>query len=364
MENRRRNPLVVALALLAAGCANYMKVEVEGRVVDEAGHPVAGVQVTTAPWPEGTVSPSPRSYVLTDLDGRFSATLPRATGPEQALFANVPNDNRGGFVVLPGDRASGLQIILQPLTTVRAEIDSASIPPAFRIMGPSVNAVSREPRPTIVGGLFGRGPGSGAVSFRLPPGTYELHANGGGKPLVRAFEVSAAGAEIDLGKLSLEPYKYQTLTGRPAPDLYFADARGVSKSFRLADLRGKWVLLFFWNHRMEYNRQMLESLSEFYAAAGKMRDRFEILVIHHSDDVLTVRDLDMALWHQDVRMPMPVIIDDQEKTFYAYGLERGPMFRSSPWEFLVDPEGRIVSHGFMAFSHLVLNLLEKKPSEK
>jgi len=365
MKNRRAGkPWALALSLLAAGCASYMKVEVEGRVIDESGQPVAGALVTTAPWTEGAASLARMNAVFSDKDGRFSATLPRHTGAEQALFANVPTGERGGYVILPGDRASGLQIVLQALTTVRAEIDSAAIPPDCRIDIPLVYAVSREPRSTIVGVRDPWSSVSGAVTFRLPPGTYELQANGGGKTLTRAFEVSAAGPAVDLGTLSLEPYKYQTLMGRPAPDLHIAEARGLPEGFRLSDLRGKWVVLCFWNHRMEYNPHMLDSLSEFYMAAGKMRDRLEVIVIHNSDDVLTLRDLDMALWFREVRLPMPVIIDDQERSFLAYGLERGPMFRSSPQEFLIDPEGRVVTHGFKVLPHLVLNLMEKKPAEK
>ena len=90
-----------------------------------------------------------------------------------------------------------------------------------------------------------------------------------------------------------------------------------------------------------------------------MRDRFEILAIHHSDDVLTVRDLDGALYFKGGRLPFPVIIDEEGKTFDAYGLERGAMFRSAPSQFLIDPDGRVVSGCFSVLAELILRLMEK-----
>ena len=36
------------------------------------------------------------------------------------------------------------------------------------------------------------------------------------------------------------------LYGKPAPPLHVADARGVSKSVRWSDFKGRWVLVEFW----------------------------------------------------------------------------------------------------------------------
>jgi len=355
-----KNLVALALSLLAVGCANYMRVEVEGRVVDEAGRPVPNAEVTTAPWYDVKDAPKLRTFIRTDKEGRFSATLPRSMAGRQAVFAVLADETKGGFTAFPGNKAADLRIVVQPLFPVRAEIDVSQIPAPFR-MGPQVYASSAPPRDALIA-TCAWNTNPRAVSFRLPAGSYSLTAIGAGKPVSRTFEVT--DREVDLGAIELEPYKYQTLFDREAPALHIADARGVSKDFKLSDLRGKWVVLFFWNHRMELNRHMLESLAGFYSNGEKMRDRFEVLVIHHSDDVLSVRDLDMALWRKDVRLPMPVIIDDGEKTFEAYGLERGPMFRSAPTEFLVDPEGKIVSHGFAVLPHLLASLMNLKLEEK
>jgi len=351
-----KNHIALALSLLAVGCANYMRVEVEGRVVDENQRPVAGAAVTTVPWFDVDDAPKMRTLVKTDADGRFSATLPRTMGSEQALFADV-GERLGGFVVLPGDKASGLEIVVRPFRTVRAQISNEKLPRKFRKYGPWINAVSVDPRMALVANRVDQWR-TGDVAWRLPPGRYELHASGAGKPLIHAFEVSASTDDLDLGTLALEPTNYQRLLDQPAPDLHFADARGVPKGFRLADWRGKWVVLVFWNHRMEENRHVVRSLIDFHEAGEKMRDRFEVLIVHNSDDVLTVRHLDGALFFKRMALTVPVVIDDREKSFEAYGLERGPWYRSAPSEFLIDPEGRIVSTGFEVLPRLTLALMD------
>ena len=355
-----KNLLVAAIALACIGCANYMKVEVEGRVVDEAGRPVPGAKVTTAPWTIPNASQQV-VFAVTDDEGRFSATLPRSMGGNQALFARLDDDRRGGFVAFQGDRGSELRIVVQPLLEVRAEIDQSLIPASIRAWGPSVNATSTSTLPALVATNEWWQPSSSSVTWRLPAGRYTLTAYGAGQPATQSFEVS--DRDVDLGAIEIEPYKWQELLERPAPELRVADARGVPKNFKLSSLRGKWVALVFWNHRMEANPHILPAYADLYESRTDMRDRFEILVVHQSDDVLTINDLETALWRKDVRLPMPVIIDDTEKTFEAYGLERGPMFRSAPQEFLIDPQGRVVAHGFGCFRLLAMNVLGV-PSKK
>ena len=118
-----KNRIFIALTLAAVGCANYMKVEVEGRVVDEAGRPVPNAEVTTAPWYDANESPQLRTFIRTDEEGRFNATLPRSMGGQQAIFAVLADESKGGFTSIPGNKATDVRIVLQPLYAVRAEID-------------------------------------------------------------------------------------------------------------------------------------------------------------------------------------------------------------------------------------------------
>lgn len=346
-----KNFTSLALALAALGCSSYMKVEVEGRVVDETGLPVPRAEVTTSPWFAAEQETRMKSFVKTDDQGRFSATLPRSTGPAQALFANAPGEDRGGYVVLSGEESTNLTIVLRPLITVRGKIDSSRIPTASGRPVPNwVSAVTAGETQAVVASRWQCS--SASVTFRLPPGSYEAHAQGPSRPLRRTFEVTASGGEVDLGTLELEPWPHQMLMGRPAPELHIADARGVPKDFKLSDWRGRRVVLFFWNHRMESNTHLLDILAAYHKHEAKA-DRYEILVVHNSDDVLTVRDLEKALWRKEIEMTLPVVIDDNEKSFIAFGLERGPMYRGSPSTFLIEPDGKVSSSGFEVYSLLL-----------
>ena len=51
---------------------------------------------------------------------------------------------------------------------------------------------------------------------------------------------------MDVGTNPLELTPISKNIGRPAMPLEFAEARGVPASFKLKDLKGKWVLMEFW----------------------------------------------------------------------------------------------------------------------
>jgi hypothetical protein len=72
----RRLPLLLVLALWAAGCkGEYDTAPVSGQVTLN-GKPVAKVAVMFQPVaPPGNINPGPGSYGITDEDGRYSLTV-------------------------------------------------------------------------------------------------------------------------------------------------------------------------------------------------------------------------------------------------------------------------------------------------
>lgn len=127
MKSRQRALLFVALPL-AVACASPAKTTpaarqlfgnaraiVEGRVVDRAGRPVAGLGVTAIPRGRD-IEWSPDA--TTDSDGRFTLTL---FAPAEyafllwrdgrAVITGDPDDPCRVFVVVrPGDRRAGLEL--------------------------------------------------------------------------------------------------------------------------------------------------------------------------------------------------------------------------------------------------------------
>jgi len=264
-------------------------------------------------------------------------------------------------------------IVLHPLTRVTGKV---FCPEANRTPGETM-AVVHPPR-DIKGSLQFTQCGSlkGEFSSLLPPGYYDLDISSS-KPNARMpkprerqardapddmprnrsgirIEVPAGLGDLDVGTLnvvlreSLELLAYPRLYGKPAPELSITDARGVPKSVQLADYRGKWVLLDFWELScVPCIKEGLPGLTKFYEEHAADRDRFEILAIcgNWNQEVKTIEEFDRLaepivekIWGGK-QLPFPVLIDGEEQTFQNYGIEGVPVV------LLIDPEGNVVKEG-------------------
>ena len=222
----------------------------------------------------------------------------------------------------------------------------------------------------------------GRFSFLLPPGTYDLDVYGElgesgdcidarmPKPHERRhhdappdmarfvggirIEVPLGKAALDLGALDVIPVNSPSLDyhaqfyGQRPPELSITDARGVPKSVKLADFRGKWVLLEFWGVTCPpCIKESLPALSRLYEKHADRRDRFEILAIcgNWTGEIRTMDDHDRlaAPIVKDVwggkPLPFPVLIDGDGQTFEAYGIG------GIPKSLLIDPDGNLVPGG-------------------
>lgn len=391
----RRSRLVLWLVLLAPAAAPAADREVRGRVLDAEGRPVAGADV--GPWwagngtgkrPDGSsfdlskseevrefwghlgrMDPRGRSSARTDDQGRFALKVP-------PIFHNLmamDRDRRiGGIAPVPkAPNDDPLEIRLGPLVRVRASFEG---PDGKRPYWTNVyvETLPRADRPIDSDRLAHCGGFEALFDVLLPPGEYRLHAYGesvkeGDAPDIGiepypTLIVPAGVRELDLGRLRMEKLPpgldkrkeaaraagtwgdYTKHYGEPPPPPNVADARGVAKDVKLADYRGKWLLVYFWGTGCpSCIGTGIPKLMRFDEEHAKDRDRFAILsvFIDYEGTLRSMDDVDRKLapivehvWKG--RSPkFPILLDPTFLTWERYGL---PGLGTT---ILIDPDGNL-----------------------
>lgn len=390
-------PPVLALLVVINGVRADEPREVRGQVVDAAGRPVADAAVgcfwrangsgrdrdgkpydltkeenVRLLWGHlGEMEPTGRPQPLrTGSDGRFSIKDP---DPYFAVMAMDRSRRQGGIALIPkAEGAEPLEIRLVPLVTVRGSFEgprSGQQPSWTHVY---VHLPGDPSRPLHSTRLVSCGSFEAKFEVGLPPGKYTLQAYSqfadkeqleGELVPDKAFVLETGRTDVDLGRLKLVPHRpdRQTLEakakaegswndytqhyGESPPPWHATDARGVSKDARIADFRGKWVLLDFWglSCRPCLTRGM-PKLMKFYEEHAAQRDQFEILsiCIDFEGELKSMADVDRALepivkhvWGGK-SLPFPIVLDTTFKTWERYGLPGlGTII-------LIDPDGKLV----------------------
>jgi hypothetical protein len=337
----RSLPLLPLLLLAACSSANL-----RGRVVDDLGQPMAGARISIGGFP--TPAELDENILFeTDENGEFDGPVMFRSRSGAPVRAMAP-DGRSGGVGHVNRRREPVTIVMRPLSAVKGLVrfdklsgpvrewldkprDGTGYRPRVLIGRPRV--VERLKGPETVYDYVATGTlDYGRFEFLLGPGTYRVQIGGVYQPMFREFTVPATGEAVDLGEFEALPDPKTALFGEPAPALHLVDARGIPRDFQWSSMRGKTVLLYFWDHRMARHESWMPALLECYRAYPD-RDRFEIIAIHNNDDVATVEDL-------GAEFPFPVAIDDAGRTFDDYGLVRGRA-RSAPRIAIIGPEGTV-----------------------
>jgi thiol-disulfide isomerase/thioredoxin len=368
--------------------------QIHGQVVDEHGAPVEDFEAATfwlsnGNWwddagelvqeakegklwkNEGVLAASPKQIAKRLPGGRFSLTIDGRS--RVSIFAVDKRRERGGIVLMEQSAAEKpITITMEPLVRVTARVhcSEAGRTPEWSnaIIFVPDNKGNRS-KLTICGSFRGQ------VSFLLPPGTYDLDAYSSSpsatlripeqetkdaaatpRALFLRVEIPRGQTTLDLGVLDLKlprdkdgvPRDLTQYYGKVPPELEITDARGVPRTVKLADFRGKWVLLEFWTVSCGpcVNRNLPE-LAKFYEEHAADRDRFEILAICNTeaDDARTIEAYDALAaplikeaW-AGKELPFPVLIDGEGRSFGVYGIQGVPNV------LLIDPEGRLVKDG-------------------
>jgi hypothetical protein len=223
-------------------------VKVTGKVVDAKGDPVEGATVASF-WirssrqPDGNGGSSFNAFqgVTTDREGAFALEL-QLYGRDGALMAMDRGQRMGGSVVVKAKGpAEPLKITLGPLVRVHGSFSCNELkkrPPwtnvYITLMPGNVRLVQNDSR-------------EATFDVLVPPGTYQFWGYGSDvADLRKEITARADTTDLNLGILDMPATIIAKHKGKAPPQWNVTDARGAKKDVKLADFKGKWVLMEFW----------------------------------------------------------------------------------------------------------------------
>jgi len=252
-----------------------------GRVVGPDGRPASGVAVGR--WigfvPSGAGSVSPfigRDAPITDGEGRFQVAPPvdfrtYAANPglpemEALCFADETFGRVALQIAKPDQATEPIEVKLRAARPVRIPIAAGALAPKSKAELESIVLVPPRLETPLDQGFYfilreraWKGGPAGALSQEaieetLPGGVYrinlELRDTDTDKvvgTVMREFVVPNGDGPLELPPLQLRTPIYQQMAGKPAPEIDATDLDS-GKRVRLADFRGKVVVLDFWGH--------------------------------------------------------------------------------------------------------------------
>jgi thiol-disulfide isomerase/thioredoxin len=342
------------------------------KLVDEAGKPVEGATVGIFPYI------GEKGSALTIDDGTGWQYLYGATSDADGI-AKLSDGAIGKDLACVVARHTGRQLAavwkidsakVNPAKTVQAIV----LHPACRVSGKlACRDLTDRNRPiggTIAILSFGGARALGCFSedqtfhFFVPPGDYELQSHGTNLHIIKtSVQIKPGQRELDLGSIEHSATQLALLIGQPAPELIGIECWKNSSGVKLADLKGKCVILDFWGY---WCSPCVGRMPELFKLHAKYHDQgLEMIGIHvdlgehELEPVDTVEKLDTRLtdirkeiWKgQDV--PYPVALVTGKPTSYFTAIETRKAASSIaalygvigyPTLILIDREGKVVGH--------------------
>jgi thiol-disulfide isomerase/thioredoxin len=198
----------------------------------------------------------------------------------------------------------------------------------------------------------------GEFHFYVPPGTYKLRAYSAETHCVeRAVTVKPGQTTLEIDPIDMRATRLALLGGEPAPELQDVAAWKNSEPLKLADLRGKVVLLEFWGH---WCGPCVGRMPDVFAVYDKYRDKGLVVIGVHVDrgfGVDSVAKLDEKLADVKKRLwkgrdiPFPVALVVGKKPADASGAKTRRIcplvdqiydITGYPTGVLIDRRGRVI----------------------
>ncbi|MCI0332424.1 MAG: redoxin domain-containing protein [Planctomycetes bacterium] len=333
------------------------------RVVDREGQPVAGAMVGDyGTWEKGGDLPElhgfgdPREDIdgqLTDEYGHYkidaaTVALDQMYGPQAAYAIAADRELVGLAELSQADSDGVVEVTMHPWCVVEAAVDSTELAE----LGHPLELVKcyvywKDYRP-----FFTRSTNK-HVRFLLPAGKYEFNVYGTEVVWGEDREVEIApGERTKQLEFDLPAKPLARMLGHEAPELDAIAAWKGSDPLRMADLRGKFVLLEFWGC---WCNPCVASMPRLVKLYEEFHDRgLEVIAVHDSSakslDELEekIAPVRKRLW-EDRDLPFPIALDGETeetlpdskvrmrgKMTATYGITRWPT------AILIDRQGNVV----------------------
>ena len=176
--------------------------------------------------------------------------------------------------------------------------------------------------------------------FFLPSGTYKLNAYGTDCDRVETLvEVESGMRDVEVSPIDLPPTRVAALLGRPAPELQRITGWKNGEPIRLADLRGKVVVLDFWGY---WCGPCLRAMPALMALHDQFADKGVVVIAVHDGSVKSIAEMDERIAAVRARqwfgrdLPFLVALDGAGASTTAYGIA------SFPTSLLIDRDGNVV----------------------
>jgi peroxiredoxin len=179
--------------------------------------------------------------------------------------------------------------------------------------------------------------------LRLPAADYDLVAEEAGKEgRIRINANSGRDPLHFVGQIGASLLK--SSRGIYIGNITLPSGNGTNK-IQLQEYRGKWVLLSFWAHESGPSVTiMFKQLSEFITRYQGWTNQFQVIAIHSSFDVTSLRDYleksaPLKLDRRLAGVPIIQAIDEEAKLANTWEIEYRPTC------VLIDPLGRLADSG-------------------